>query len=264
MKQFILLTALFASLIFSSCNNDDNYQEPGTYPDKAAYATIHAVQSLEDDQELVYCFELDNRDRLFLAEDQLSVDYDFEDLSRVVIYYAIIEDYSDEGSEQLPGASYDCYYGLRLFGIRDVYTSEAKVIQTEEENDALKDHAISYVYTNMSFSNNHINMVAGLRADKMENIKLYLVENLFEEADKSKDGYLNLDLHYDRGTDEAMGSTYEEYVSLDVTPFSAQLADKKGVLLRMITLNSGTIYIKIDIDADADDDTLRASSSQKL
>ncbi len=246
MKHQFLLTALLSIITLSSCNNNSDSPEPGSYADSAAYVTTYVVPNLEDEDQKEYIFETDKGEKLFLVDNQLPAEYDFEDLERIIIYFAIIEDYSDEGGELLEGAAYDCQYGFRLFSIGDVLCSETATVTTEEEDKAIVDHAISYIYNSISYSNNYINMIAGLRADKIGNVELYLVENLYEDPEKSEEGYLNLELRYNRGTDEAMGSTYDKYISLNLEQFEERLEDMDGIILRAVTLSAGTIHIKLD------------------
>ncbi|MFI3263777.1 MAG: NigD-like C-terminal domain-containing protein [Rikenellaceae bacterium] len=249
MKHNFLFAALLASLTFVSCN-DNQEREPGSYADKGAFASLKVVESLEDAEENVYYFVLDNGTKVFLADNPIGAKLDEANDERVVIYYALIEDYSEAESETLPGASYDCEYGLRLFNIKRVFVSESATVNTEKESEAIADHALSYVYDSFTYSNGYINLLAGMKADKIDEVKLYLVENLSEEPDQTDEDYLNLELRYDRATDESMGYTYEEFASLSLEQFQDQLADKKGVMLRMITLKSGTTFVKIDIEND--------------
>ncbi len=259
MKQTILLTALISLFAFTSCNNDD--PKPGTYPDKAAYATISVVESLEDSDEEVYYFTTDDGEKLFLTENKLPTKYEFENLKRVAVYYTVIEDYSKEGSEALAGAAYDCDRGIRLFGIRGVFTSESVDVTTEDESAEYPDHILSHVYRNIGYSNNYINLLAGFQADDIDDVKFYLVNNTFETPKETKEDYLNLELRYDRGSDEELGYTYEEYVSLNIEEYKTLLEGKKGVLLRLKTKESGTIFVKIDIDLEEQDaQTLRATT----
>ncbi|MFI3332270.1 MAG: NigD-like C-terminal domain-containing protein [Rikenellaceae bacterium] len=246
MKHHFLLTALLCLFTLSSCSLDDDYVEPGTYPDRSLYATINITPNLEDEDEEEYIFVTDSGQKLFLSDNKLTGDYEFEDQKRIIIYFALIEDYDAEGAEALKGAAYDCEYGLRLFGIQEVKSSETVIINTQEENEALADHAISYIYDSINYSYNHINMLAGLRADKIDEVGIYLVENLAVEAEEQKENYLNLELRYDRGTDEAMGSTYERYVSLNLDQFAERLESMDGIILRARTLNGGTIYVTLD------------------
>ncbi len=263
MKQHFLLTAILSIFTLTSCSLDDDYVEPGTYPDRSLYATTCITPNLEDEDEQEYIFVTDSGQKLFLSDNQITGDYEFEDQKRLIIYFALIEDYSAEGSETLEGAEYDCEYGLRLFGINEVLMSETVTVNTEDESAALADHAISYIYDSISFSYNHINMLAGLRADKIGEIGLYLVENLAVAPEETKDNYLNLELRYDRGTDEAMGSTYERYVSLNLDSFAERLEDMDGIILRARTLNGGTIYITLDKASDSKA-VSRATGDNKL
>ncbi|MFI3285221.1 MAG: NigD-like C-terminal domain-containing protein [Rikenellaceae bacterium] len=246
MKHPFLLTLLLSVFTLTSCNSDSDSPEPGTYPDSAAYVVTQITQNLEDETAEEYIFLTDKGDKLFLVDNQLAGDYEFADLSRIIIYFAIIEDYSKEGNEELEGAAYDCDYGVRLFSLNEVLSSETAIVTTEEESDAIADHAISYIYNSISVDENYINLAAGLRYDKLANIKLYLVENLSTDPEESEEGFLNLELRYDRGTDEAMGSTYDQYISLSLADFKERLEDMDGIILRAVTLSSGTINIKLE------------------
>lgn len=274
MKPATLIAAILGLFVFISCNAGDDTPEPGSYADSAAYATIYLIDSAEatDDEddseddsednsdEEKYYFKTDNGIKLFLVDNTITAKYDLVEGKRIIIYFSAIEDYSKEGNETLEGALYGCDYGLRLFGVREVHASTAAVVTTEEEEDAIEDHAISYLYNNISFGGNYINLLLGARADDIDDVRFYLVDNQFEAPSKSYEGYLNLELRYDRGTDEAMGLTYEEFVSLDVTPFEEQLEGMDGVLLRVVTLNSGTVYIKVDIKDESDSKALKMTT----
>ncbi|MFI3281047.1 MAG: NigD-like C-terminal domain-containing protein [Rikenellaceae bacterium] len=262
MKNNLLLTALVSSLALVSCNKNDDTPEWGTYPDSAAYATVHVVESLENADEEKYYYQTDKGTKLFLADNMITADYEFEDNTRSIIYFTLIEDYSKEGSEELEGASYDCEYGLRLFGIRNVHASQRADVTTEEESDAIADHAISYIYTNFSYGYDYINLIAGIRADKLADVNFYLVKNDSCEPEDSKDGYLSLELRYDRGTDEAIGSTYDEYISLSLADFAEELEGMDGVIVRVKTLQNGTSSFKVDFD-DEEESSERAKSINK-
>lgn len=246
MKQIQLLTTLFALFALSSCSLPNDTVEPGSYPDTAAYVTTYITEDIEDNEEQVYIFVTDSGQRLFLADNRLAGDYEFEEAERLVVYFSLIEDYDEPEFEGSEGAAYDCRYGLRLFNIVPVLTSQSITIESEEQSEEIADHAISYIYDSINLSYGYINMVAALRADKISDVELYLVENLTIEPEKSEEGYLNLELRYNRGSDEAIGSTYEKHVSLSLEQFEEQLEDAKGVMLRAVTLNGGTIHIKLD------------------
>ncbi len=253
MKQNLLFATLLSALTFVSCNESVEPQEPGTYPDKASYASISVIESKEVENEELYYFTLDNGDKMFLVDNPKEIDLESANHERIVICYAVIEDYSAEGSESLEGASYECDYGVRLFETVEVFLSESVTVETEDESDEFADHALAYLYDSFIYSNGYINILAGIKADKLSDVKFYLVENLSEEADKTEDGYLNLELRYDRGTDESIGSTYEQYVSLSLEQFQEQLEGMEGVLLRVKTVSSGTGFAKITFEEEDDD-----------
>ncbi len=250
MKRSILFTTLLSALLFVSCDLGGQTNAPGSYADSAAYVTTHIIESEEEDGEDKYYFETGNGYKFFLTDNAMTYEFDFVDEQRAIIYFALIEEY-DEGSE-LEGAAYDCDFGLRLFSAYEVHVSQSATVESEEESEAIPDHAISYIYDSVGYAFDYINMVAGVRADDLDDINFYLVENLYEESEGSKEGYLDLELRYDRATKEAMGNTYDQYISLDLKPFAEQLKGKKGVMLRAVTLNSGTIYITIDIKEESE------------
>lgn len=250
MKHNLLFATLLSALTFASCNDNVDTREPGSYPDRAAYVSITAIESKEVENEEVYYFTMDNGDKLFLVDNPENVDLESSNHERIIICYAVIEDYSAEGSESLDGASYECDYGVRLFETVDVSLSEAVTVETEDESDEIADHALAYLYDSFVYGGGYINILAGVKADKLANIKFYLVENLSEEADETEDGYLNLELRYDRGTDESIGSTYEQYVSLSLDKFQEQLEGMDGILLRVKTVTSGTGFAKITFEDD--------------
>ncbi len=246
MKRSILLTALMSLLIFTSCDLGDDTVVPGSYPNNAAYLTTYLIESDEEDAEKKYYFLSDNGTKLFLTDNQSTAT--LRDKERMIGYFALIEDYSAEGSEELEGATYGCSYGLRLFSVDEVRASQSAVVTTQEESDAIADHAISYIYDSIGYGYNFINLSAAVRADKIDNVNYYLVQNLSATPEVEEDGYLNLELRYDRDGDEAVGSTYGQYISLNIEEFASQLEGMDGIILRALTLNSGTIHIKIDID----------------
>ncbi len=254
MKRLFLLATIFSAFALTSCNETSN-KEWGTYPDSAAYVTTHIVESLDDPDVDKYYFETDKGNKIFLADNQMTTSYKFVEGERLVAYFALTEDYSKEADKLLEGAAYDCDYGFRLFEIVKVYTSKAEEVTTEEQSDAIADQAVAYIYKSISYSYGYINMVAGFKTPKLDDIQLYLVENLSTDPDETKKDYLNLELRYDSGSEQLTGSTYEVYASLSLEPFAEQLVGKKGVLLRVRTSSSDVVNVAIDIeDEDEDED----------
>ncbi len=265
MKLQLSLLTLFSALLMSACNPSSSAPEHGTYPDTACFATLSIEEEIEDSTEEKYILTTDKGIRLFMVDNKVTGKFEHEDGDRLVIYFAVIEDYSKKESDGddtvLEGSLYNCKYGIRLFDVTRVQVAENIVVETEEDSDKYNDHALSYLYDSIKYSDGYINMMAGLRADDINKVKLYLVENNSTDPAQSAEGYLNLELRYDRGSNEAVGSTYNEYVSLDVSDYADRLSDMKGVLLRIVTSKSGTIHIKIDIEIkESDENTLRKVS----
>ncbi|MFI3316933.1 MAG: NigD-like C-terminal domain-containing protein [Rikenellaceae bacterium] len=256
MKHPILLAALLSLLVTTACNSSDNdAPEWGTYPESATYATTRIVENLEDEDQDEYYFEMGSGIKLFLTDNAMSSDYDFVEGERVVIYYTVLEDYSDQDSaDKKQGSLYDCDYGMRLFNLFTVKTSQSIVISNDDENEAVANHSISYIYGGnyLSIGYGYINMVAALKAEDHDDSKLYLAKNLADmpDDDDIKEEYLYLDLRYDRGTAESTGTTLEQYVSLSLEDFEEELAGKEGVMLRLRTLNSGTFYVELTFSED--------------
>ncbi len=258
MKRLFLLPLLAVATLFTSCDKETNSQ--GTYPEYVAYATTLLVEEPtlsdedsddDDDDEKEYYYVLDNGTKLLLGDDSMLITYKPEEEQRIILYYSIIEEFEDD-------AEYDA--SIRLFGVNYVLVGEGATVDTDEESLEIADHALTYIYSNISVSNNYINLVGAYQADVPSKVKIYVVENNAKESDKQEEGYLNLELRYDRDGDEAIGSTYEQYMSLDISSFATQLEGKEGIILRAKTVKSGTVYLKIDIDEDESTTTQRSST----
>ncbi len=250
-KTIYYCWVLFAAFAFASCDLNDDKLEPGTYITNILYATTFIVEDTANDDEEICYFEVDKGTKLFLADNRLSSKYTLTDGQRVVLYFTPIEDYSQEGSESLEGAAYDCDFGIRLFGIRNVFMGQCVTVTDQEENEAIVDHALAAISPQITVTGNYIiTLYAAIQADDTDDVKFHLVENKAEEAKNSEEGYLDLELRYDRGTDQEVGYTYEEYISLDAEPFAELIDELDGVRLRVLTKNSGTVYFKLDFPKD--------------
>ena len=68
------------------------------------------------------------------------------------------------------------------------------------------------------------------------------------DPDNKKEGYLNLELHHDAGTDTSGGYSYDDrYVSFKLDQFKEDLEGMSGVILRMNTRQNGVIYLQINM-----------------
>ncbi len=252
------LLSLFA-LTLVSCELTDYSQEPGTYADSASFVTVHQTNNIDPSvSDFVYYFEMDNGTFLYLADKDENYDeYTFKDQKRVVLYYAVIEDYSSTEDAQRDGAAYGCDYGLRLFGVDEVFTAESAVVTTKEESKAIEDDRLEYIYNSISYSDGYINMIAGTDYNYSTDIQFYVVENLYEEAGETDNFYINLELRYDDGVDDdddVVGSTVDNYVSINMEDYIDRIIseDKAGIILRAnTTASGGDVYIKVEVDPNA-------------
>ena len=68
------------------------------------------------------------------------------------------------------------------------------------------------------------------------------------DPDNKKEGYLNLELRHDAGTDTSGVYSYDDrYVSFKLDQFKEDLEGMNGIILRMNTRQKGVIYLQINM-----------------
>ncbi|MFI3324045.1 MAG: NigD-like C-terminal domain-containing protein [Rikenellaceae bacterium] len=246
MKHLFLIASLFSLVALTSCDLGDDSQVSGTYADSAAYLTACVVENIDDATKKEYYFLTDYDTKIFLADNQMTTTVAFSEGQRIIGYFALIESYLDDEGSLLEGAAYGCDYGMRLFDMSEVYTSESITVTTDEEEALLPDQSLLYVYDSVGYSYDYINFTAGVMCENLGNMKLYLVENLSQFTTILTTDYLNLELRFDSGSEDGVGTQSDVYISLDTSDFAEQLESKNGIIVSVPTTNSGTISIQVD------------------
>ncbi|MFR9504252.1 MAG: NigD-like C-terminal domain-containing protein [Rikenellaceae bacterium] len=246
MKKIIYLSTILSTLLFTSCDFLDG--DEGSYADSAAYASTHIVESLSDEDTEMYYFTTDAGQKMLLIDDAMSSSYTFTEDERIVMYYRVIEDYTTEAGKLLEGAAYDCNYGVRLFGVEEVLMGKSATVSTEEQSDAIANNKLTYIYNNVGYSNNYINLCAALTTSDIDNVEIYLVENLMVDPNEYENGYAFFELRYNSGKSTTSDRTYERYISLSTADFEQKIDGMNGIILRATTMNNDEIDIKIEFN----------------
>ena len=132
--------------------------------------------------------------------------------------------------------------------MRNIYTGETRIVTTQEEVEELPDAQTSYFGGSMN--SNWLNVGIGFNASDLSKHKFLLVRNDFTQidSDNKKEGYLNLELRHDAGTDTSGGYSYDDrYVSFKLDQFKEDLEGMNGIILRMNTRQNGVIYLQINM-----------------
>ncbi len=248
MKHLFLIASLslLTLVALTSCDLGDSSQTSGSYADSATYLTACVVENIDDATQKEYYFLTDSDVKIFLADNVMTTNVAFSEGQRIIGYFAIIESYLTEEGALLEGAAYGCEYGMRLFDISEVYTSESITVTTDEQEALLPDQSLLYVYDSVGYSYDYINFTAGVMCQNLGNMKLYLVENLTSLNGSVTDDYLYLELRFDSGSEDGVGTQSDIYISLDTKDFAEQLEDKSGIIVSVPTENNGTISIQVD------------------
>lgn len=225
MKNFglFLLGALVLAAL-TACNDSD-----GDYARNGAFVTVKALA--END----YFFELDDNKTAYPSDKTRIGAYNAVEGRRVVIYFNLLP-------ASLPG--YD--YNIALYAVQEIYSGQTRVVSTEEELDELPDDKTSYIgYSLDGF--NYLNLGIGFYATDLSKHKFLLVRNDVTELDpeNKEEGYLNLELRHDAGGDTSGYDFMDRYVSFPLDEFREELADKKGVVLRVNTRYNKVKYIRL-------------------
>ncbi|MFR9504220.1 MAG: hypothetical protein SNH73_07230 [Rikenellaceae bacterium] len=248
MKKIIYLTSVLSMLLFTSCDFLDSGDSGESYADSVAYATTHVIDNIYDATIDEYYFSVDAGPSILLLDEDLSIGYTFTEGERVVIYYTLTEDYTTASGKLLEGAAYNCNYGMKLFGVEGVLISESVTVRTEEEYNALPSDELSYISESVGYSNGYINLIASFTADDINDVKLYLVEDLTMSSEDQEVGYLYFELKFDRGIDTSGSKTYEKYISLSTADFDYLLNGINGIVLRATTVSGGATESVIEFN----------------
>ena len=217
MKRFGFITlAVLTAVFFSSCNDSD-----GDYASSWAFAS---AETLSND----YYFVLDDDKTVYPSDKSRVAGYKPEDDQRVIIFFNLLK----TGVE-----GYD--YNIALYDVRNIYTGETRIVTTQEEVEELPDVTLENGAVEIDFN-----------ASDLSKHKFLLVRNDFTQIDpdNKKEGYLNLELRHDAGTDTSGVYSYDDrYVSFKLDQFKEDLEGMNGIILRMNTRQNGVIYLQINM-----------------
>ncbi|MFI3289945.1 MAG: NigD-like C-terminal domain-containing protein [Rikenellaceae bacterium] len=221
MKKLLFLPAMIiaSAIALTSCsdNNKDSYY--GVY----TYATV-----FEDDnnEEFGILFETDYGKKIYVEENNTTVN--IKNLTvgdRKVVGMKLVE------------ATGDYTYSGSLFDIMAVSMGDCTTIESEEQNDAIADLALTLLNSNYSLGMGYLNLFIGFNTDDFKNAQYYLANNEVVDPTTTKSGYLNLELRVDGSSDEDNNKECFDYVSFNLESFRELLEDKKGIMLRINTVD---------------------------
>ncbi len=239
MKKFFLF-ALATALFATSCDkNDNNWDLPEGY----GYVTVMkgnidpaSDDDSDDTTETEVYFQFDSKDTFVVTENISRLDLDdLEEGQRLIAGVTLTE--STDGI-------YD--FTAKLYEVIGVLVGNNVTVTTEEESDAIADNQFSMIATDISLTKGYLNFLVYFESENIGDVDFNLVTNTFDEPAETDEDYLNLELRFDRASDESVGPKYERYLSFDMESYRELLADKDGILLRVKTLKSGTITVKVD------------------
>ena len=235
MKKALFILPAFAALSIA-CNDDDNSYN---YPSAGAFVTARTIDTTpttgEESGESDFYFELDNGKTMSVVPNSVSDVYEVTDEARSVIFF----DFEEPVVE-----GYD--YTILMRSFRDVIVGEVTTITTEQEDQDTPDNTLSFVNVDISLANDWLNLYVGYISEDADAAQFRLVKNDYTEPDETVDGYLNLELRFERGGSDSIAPSYEDYVSFDVSSLSSELEGKEGILLKIITLRSGETFVKVN------------------
>ncbi len=232
MKKFLLLTALFATTLLSSCfkSNDD----VNDYPNFYAYVT--AVESSTANYGMT--FKLDSDDSFYVSDNRTYYTLSkFEDGDRFIAAVRL-EDSND--------TNYD--FSAILYNLIGVKLGEFDTIETEEQNEEFADDPFMSIHSEITVKNGFMNLYVEYSSEKIEDSKAYLVENLATTPDETKVGYINMELRLDAANPDNKGTSHEGYLSFNMEEIRETIEGTDGIMLRVKGLDDEYAYVKIALD----------------
>ncbi len=240
MKKLLFLPAMIiaSAIALTSCSNSGNESYYGVY----TYATVFED---ENNEEFGVLFKTDSGKKICVTDNDTTVN--INDLT--------IGDRKVIGMKLVDGVdSYD-YLGS-LFDIMAVSMGDCTTIENEEQNEAITDIALTLLNSNYSLGLGYLNLFIGFYTDDFKNAQYHLANNLIVDPTTTKGGYLNLELRVDGSSDKDSSKECFDYVSFNLEPFRELLEDKKGIILRINTIDEDEEiqYIQIDSSSMFGDD----------
>ncbi len=221
-KSVLFFLAAICAAGFVSCMKSDNRPVQ-----QISFVTVHQRAVAGD-----YYFETDTRKTIFPSNKAQISSYVAKEGQRALIAFGLLDE---------PVDHYD--YNAVMYGIVDIFTSEARIVGSQEELDEIPDHSVLEV-ENQQFAGDWLTLgVIYTRADD-ETLDFHLIVN--DIAPQNTDAaYLDVELRHDRGGDEEKAYR-QNYVSFNIQALKPLLEGKKGVNLRYKNDSNQDEYIRID------------------
>ncbi len=217
---FLFLAA--AALGFASCN-----ESKVDGPELQSFVVVHVLGSPSD-----YYFETDAGKKIYPGDKSRVSAYLPVEGQRAVIYFSMLD---------TPVEGYD--HNAVIYAIGKIAAASAESIDTKEELDQVKNDPTIGVAGQLV--GRWINLIVryGATSIEPEAHKFRLIVNNVDEPSHVKEGYLNLELRHDAGTDRA-STYYDRYVSFNTDMISGLLAGKEGIV---ISFNDGNQVQHIEV-----------------
>lgn len=226
---FILLATLIAAGSLPSCNDSD-----GDYPDFSRIATVHTLGAGD------YYFEQDDGQTLYPGDRSRVAAYKPEDRRRAIVWF-----------DRIPGneASESYTYNIALYAVRDIYTGTSEVVTDPQRLAELADDRTGIPVNYESYSNltdEWLTLYAIFPGSDLSKHSFRLiVDRTAAPVSGQDEEYLAVELRHDAGGDTAV-YRMEDYLSFDLAPLAESFAGKKGIDLRVNTLEHGIMRFRFD------------------
>lgn len=214
-KGILYLFVSFSMLFATSCVDSDN-----DFPTNGDWVTVRSG-SMGD-----YYFELDNHKRIYPG-DKSRIEKDFKPNpgKRAVITFRLLK-------EQNPPYEYNA----KIYQAVEIYTQFAQTVTQEEaakyKNDPLE---VSYRYAILAprLTHEYLSFTVNQLTVRDKEPHYYLLYNPQKYTTPSRQGYLDVELHYDNGSTQTNTNVYAEtrYLSFLMEPLMEHLLDKDGVVI---------------------------------
>ncbi len=218
------LCLLATTPFFTSCLDD---KEDLTYG-ISSEMQLSTVRLLDNDK--LY-FEFDDGNTLYPNDGSVLRNYDAQDGQRVFVYYNLLE-------EKVEGYTY--HGDIRL--IQDILTKQI-IPLTEETEDSIGDDRINVV--EMLIAGGYLNLSFQYYGTHTEDNKhmLNLVQN--ETIEYPESDYIPLEFRHN-AYDDYPSCIGWGYVCFNLESIEELIEEKKGLEIRIRTINDGIIYERID------------------
>ena len=211
MKKIGLFLLATAALFLGSCKEKEY--------DGADSAFVVTVRTMPVGSE--YYFDADTGHTIYPSDKSRIGAYEAREGQRAIITFKSLP--------SIPG--YDI--SARLYSIGDIYTGTGRIIADAEEVAELSDDPIQLYRAGSYLTHKYLTLYVVYSANDKTKHRFELVVN--DAAPSSTDpNYLDVELRHAADGD-LTGPHCEDYISFDITPFTARLSGKNGIALRVRT-----------------------------